>query len=79
MALPTESARYLMLSVCIKLSPTGVIQQGFTTLHNELDKEYPTPEETAIVVERLCGALTDGLRYGNWPVPMPVQKATLKG
>ena len=70
--LPSEV--YAVLTLCQRLSPDGKVQSAFTRLSNEMIRAGPTEdlswEQQQFLT--LLGALTDGIRYGNWPgVEMP--------
>lgn len=62
----SDRVAYDMLGVCQRLSPTGREQQSFSELYNTVKAEG-APNE--IIVLHLMDALSDGIRFGNWPQP----------
>jgi hypothetical protein len=52
------------LQVCVLLSPTGTEQEAFSNMVNAMARDGVSPQNQIL---NLMGALTDGLKYGNWP------------
>ena len=59
-----RSAREHLLQAAMLVSPTGKEQRAFTAMVHEMDA---AAETELAVCTALSGAITDGLRYGNWP------------
>ena len=49
-----------LLRIAMKISPTGKEQEAFS----EIARQPVTPKETAL---NILGAISDGLKWGNWP------------
>lgn len=60
----TNPVDYEMLSLCQRLSPTGVEQAAFAKIYNDMRAEGETEKS---IVCALVFSLLDGLEYGNWP------------
>ncbi len=60
-----REANRKLLDVVMHVAPTEKEQQAFTSLVNETRWENFEDEE--IVFKHLLNALSDGIRFGNWP------------